>query len=162
MRPSALVPQTAGGHDETPRRQDTGHAPGHGCAQAFIHPAQELNTTASCSHTPTSPQPTLTNGYISVPTDIPASVFCSPASRSPSPENPRSPPCHLDFLNMAGRAPQGGRPGGSRFAQFKLVLLGELQSLHLSQSSKLLIPYRRIRCRKGAQTSLQGNHLHDS
>jgi len=26
---------------------------------------------------------------------------------------------------MAARIPQGGRPGGSRFAQFKLVLLGE-------------------------------------
>ena len=29
---------------------------------------------------------------------------------------------------MAQRMQQGGRPGGARFAQFKLVLLGELRS----------------------------------
>jgi hypothetical protein len=28
---------------------------------------------------------------------------------------------------MAQRMQQGGRPGGARFAQFKLVLLGELR-----------------------------------
>jgi hypothetical protein len=45
----------------------------------------------------------------------------------------------------------GGRPGGARFAQFKLVLLG-IQQRYRRMDRKRLTAYRRVRGWKGAHT----------
>lgn len=57
------------------------------------------------------------------PLDIPQTLSSAPAT---PPRVPAAPPiARRAFSTMSARPQQqGGRPGGSRFAQFKLVLLG--------------------------------------
>lgn len=49
---------------------------------------------------------------------------------------------------MAARMQQGGRPGGARFAQFKLVLLGKALTISSTWRDRQLTSRRRVCCRK--------------
>jgi hypothetical protein len=108
------------------------HSPPPPCASHTSHPLRSHNSSLA---------------HIQAPFSFPISVCHHTSTRLR----------RVTYLHptMSARAPQGQRPGGSRFAQFKLVLLG--MSKNPADLSLWLTLCRRVCCWKGAHPYLQAS-----